>query len=408
MFSMVQRMILWDLIKVFAVTLVSLTGLFLLGGLVAEASQRGLAPAQVLTIIPLMVPSMLPYTIPAATLFAACNVYGRLAKDNEITALRAAGVNLRVILIPSLLMGLASTVATAALYYHTIPRSYQLVREHLLSDTNELLYTLLKRNGCIKHKDLPYVLFVREVRGGRLIDVVFKRLASKSTAYDTVARAREATMSVERVIDSRSGKEAHEIVVSMSNCVLCREPQKDGAATLLVRKQEFRERLPSGLFGDKDAPRSCDLPWPALTQRTEELRERERQRDADIAADEARLAQMTPHEREVLSFKKDVRRYALREFRSYEAEVQLRPALALGCLCFALLGGPIGIWANRADFLSTFVIGFLPAVSIYYPLVMCGVNLAKDSKVHAVPAVWTGDLLFLLVALFLCYRVVRR
>src|SRR5439155_13912236 len=97
-----------------------------------------------------------------------CNVYGRLAKDNEITALRAAGVNLRTILMPSVLLGLAASGATLGLYYHTIPRSFQLVREHLLGDTNELLYTLLKRNGCIKHPKLPYVLFVREVRGERL------------------------------------------------------------------------------------------------------------------------------------------------------------------------------------------------------------------------------------------------
>src|SRR5262245_1745335 len=121
-------MIFWDLVRVFAITLVSLTGMFVLGGLVAEASQRGLAPAKILTIIPLMIPSMLPYTIPAATLFATCNVYGRLAKDNEITAMRAAGINLGHILMPSLVFGIFTTVATLGLYFHTIPRSYQMVR----------------------------------------------------------------------------------------------------------------------------------------------------------------------------------------------------------------------------------------------------------------------------------------
>src|SRR5437867_8119402 len=147
--TILQRMIIWDLFKVFAVTLIGLTGLFVLAGLVAEASQRGLAPAQMLSIIPLMIPSMLPYTIPAATLFATVNVYGRMAKDNEITALRAAGVNLRTVLAPSVMLGLASCSTTLILYYQIIPKSFQLVREHLLGDTNELLYTLLKRNGCI-------------------------------------------------------------------------------------------------------------------------------------------------------------------------------------------------------------------------------------------------------------------
>ena len=59
----------------------------------------------------------------------------------------------------------------------------------------------------------------------------------------------------------------------------------------------------------------------------------------------------------------------------------MRPALSLGCLCFVLIGGPIGIWTNRADFLSSFVIGFLPAVMLYYPMVMCGTNLGKDGKI---------------------------
>src|SRR5262245_1998041 len=109
--TILQRMIFWDLVKVFAVTLVGLTGVFGLAGLVAEISQRGLAPAQIFGIIPLMIPSMLPYTIPAATLFATVNVYGRMAKDNEIVALRAAGVNLRAIMAPSLLLGLGGSAA---------------------------------------------------------------------------------------------------------------------------------------------------------------------------------------------------------------------------------------------------------------------------------------------------------
>src|SRR5580700_7271194 len=144
-----QRKILWDLVRIFAITLIGLTGLFLLGGMVAEASQHGLAPNQLIRLMPLMIPSMLPYTIPAATLFATCNVYGRLAKDNEITALRAAGVNLFPVLLPSLLLGCAGSALTAGLYYRTIPRSFQLVREHLTDNPNELLYMMLKRTGCI-------------------------------------------------------------------------------------------------------------------------------------------------------------------------------------------------------------------------------------------------------------------
>src|SRR5262245_16636709 len=188
--TILQRTIMWELLRIFSITLISLTALFLLGGLIAEASQRGLAPAQIFKIMPLMIPSMLPYTIPATTLFATCNVYGRLAKDNEITALRAAGVNLWQILKPAILLGLPSTIATGALLYDVIPTSIRSIKDRITGDVNELLVTVLKRQGCFKHSKIPYVLFAREVRGDRLIDVIVKRKTSLSAqTYDTVARA---------------------------------------------------------------------------------------------------------------------------------------------------------------------------------------------------------------------------
>src|SRR5262245_33767641 len=142
--NILQRMILWELAKVFVLSLVALTGLFLMAGLIAEATQRGLAPSQVLGVIPLLIPSMLPYTLPTTTLFATCVTYGRLAHDNEITAIRAAGVNLWTVLKPALLMGVLTSAATMALYYHLIPHTRQVLRAQLVSDVNEFLYSMIK------------------------------------------------------------------------------------------------------------------------------------------------------------------------------------------------------------------------------------------------------------------------
>ena len=82
--SILHRMILWELVKVFFLSLVAITGILLMAGIVAEASQHGLGPAQLMEAIPLLIPSTLPYTIPTTTLFACCVVYGRLAHDNEV------------------------------------------------------------------------------------------------------------------------------------------------------------------------------------------------------------------------------------------------------------------------------------------------------------------------------------
>src|SRR5947208_7124580 len=98
-------MVLWELCKVFLIALVGITGILLMAGIIAEASQQGLGPAQILAAIPLLVPSTLPYTIPATTLFATCVVYGRLSADNEILAIKSSGINVLQVVKPGIILG---------------------------------------------------------------------------------------------------------------------------------------------------------------------------------------------------------------------------------------------------------------------------------------------------------------
>ena len=148
--SILQRMILWELTKVFVMSLVGITGILLMAGIIAEASQQGLGPAQILAAIPLLVPSTLPYTIPATTLFATCVVYGRLAADNEILAIKSAGINAIKVVRPGILLGLAMSTATMGLYYRVIPYTHYLLRAMVFNDAEELLYSLLRKHHEIK------------------------------------------------------------------------------------------------------------------------------------------------------------------------------------------------------------------------------------------------------------------
>src|SRR5258707_59259 len=131
-------MILWELLKVFTLSLLAITGIMLMGGVVQAAAQFGLSPAQLLVVLPLLIPSTLPYTIPTTTLFATCLVYGRLAADNEVLAIKAAGVNLIKVVWPALFLGLAISAATMGLYYRIIPYTHHLMRTLALRDVQEL------------------------------------------------------------------------------------------------------------------------------------------------------------------------------------------------------------------------------------------------------------------------------
>src|SRR5438094_4240084 len=224
--SILNRMIFGELVRVFVLALVALTGLFLLGGLVAEATHRGLAPSQVLTVIPLLVPSTLPFTIPATTLFATCVVYGRLAADNEVTAVKSAGVHLGRIIAPSVVLGLIAAAGTGVLYYDFIPRTHLMLRSQILGDAEDFIYALLKRQGCMRDARMKTSIWVRDVRGKRLIDVVYKQQDNKGE-YTRIARAREAVITVDVA--------ANQLRVDMPTCF----SEGSDQSVAFVRDQPF-------------------------------------------------------------------------------------------------------------------------------------------------------------------------
>src|SRR5476651_2048798 len=123
-------MILIELVKIFFLALIALTGIILLAGIISEAMKNGFGPAQILACIPLLLPSLLPYTVPTTTLFATCIVYGRLSADNEILALKAAGAHIVHVIWPAVLLGVVTGAATMIFYLNVIPYTGYLLRSH--------------------------------------------------------------------------------------------------------------------------------------------------------------------------------------------------------------------------------------------------------------------------------------
>ncbi len=408
--STLNRMIFIELVKVFLLTLGSLTGLFLLAGIIQQAMQLGLSPSQIIAAVPLFVPSTLPYTIPATTLFASCVVYGRLAHDNEIVAVKGAGVHLFTILQPAMLLGLITTAITGGLYHSIIPQTQQQLQEELLKDPEEALYSTLRRERCLRHPNSDFVMYVRDVQGRRLIDVVLKQKtkfkdkqtgAEVTNGYDYVFRARVAQLRV----DAAEG-----IMYIDPDRFVVYNPTTQGTSAL---NAPLPVKLPENFNAGDARTRPSALLWDELGPRVEYL-EGERNKKL-VERDEARR-------RAGLIPEGDFRNIALAQDAHYKsqlenatrlvanvrAEYYMRPALAFGCFVFALIGCPVGIWATRADYLSTFVICFLPTVFVYYPLLFAGTNLGKDGKMPLGLGCWLADLVMGAFGLLLTWRLLRR
>lgn len=393
--SILQRMILWELAKVFLMSLVGITGILLMAGIIAEASQQGLGPTQILAAIPLLVPSTLPYTIPATTLFATCVVYGRLSADNEILAIKSAGINALTVVRPGVILGLAMSALTMGLYYRVIPYTHYLLRAMVFNDAQELMYSLLKKHHEIRYSSFPYQIFVKGVKDKKLIEPIFKRKDAHGV-IDWVAHAREAELQV------RPSQGQVDILVK--HCVVW---GNDSSGVL--EDKPLTVDLPKD-FGKQNQVRPRDLTWQEILDRRVELQKKIK----DIQVNASRFVTwrfLTDDGRESLPHYLESCRnqiaQAQQEIVALNVELQMRPALSLGCLFFILVGCPVGIWFSRSDYLSAFITCFLPIVFVYYPLMLCGTGMAKEGRYNMIPLVWGADAIVGLMGVILFWRLLK-
>jgi lipopolysaccharide export system permease protein len=408
--SILHRMILWELTKVFFLSLLAITGILLLGGIVAEASQRGYGPSQVLAIIPLLIPSTLPYTLPATTLFATCIVYGRLAGDNEVLAIKAAGVNVLKVVWPGVFLGLVISCATMGLYYRIIPYTHLLMRTMFLNDVKGLLYQELKKEKGINYGGLPFALFVRDVQGQRLIDATIQHRRQEDgaptggkrhqqgsgLAHDIVIRAREGELDVD--LPNRK------LLVTMHDGEV---RYRDGTVTLFKDRTEKIDLPPLWESAHIASPR--DMTWRQLGVKRALLMGQinDYERKLEEARQRLDSPDPPPDLRDHANNLKQGRDTVLAGIRQIDAEFQMRPALSFGCLCFVLIGCPVGIWFSRSDYLSAFITCFLPIVFVYYPLMLCGTNYAKEGRFPPMASVWAANVLVAVIGLFLYGRLLK-
>lgn len=129
MLPTLQKYIFKEMGKTFALAALGLTlVLTTCGGAVSIIPLQNLSARHTLMLLGLVVPISAAFTLPIAALFSATMTYGRLAADNEFTAIRSSGINTYVLFAPCLLLSLFSAVATFALFNFLIPGLMSQVR----------------------------------------------------------------------------------------------------------------------------------------------------------------------------------------------------------------------------------------------------------------------------------------
>lgn len=403
--SILQRYVIFEVVRAFSLALLTMTAIFVLFMVAAQARDIGLSPQDIVELVPYVIPGTLPYTIPVSLLFAVTVVYGRLAGDNEIIAIKTAGVSVWVVLRPTLYVALTLSTALLVLSGTWIPRSTHLAKMVLYKDLEETFYKFLKKEHEFNNPRWPFLIKVSDVHGKVMINATFKhRTGQGKDDYDAVIQAKKAVLHIDM--------DAKLVRVKFDDAEV--QHYGNDADIALINNRILEIPIPP------DSHFGVETKIQEMTNR--ELKAEMRQLQWKI--DTQRLKQAIGAGYHFGSGRAerinwwDVRDafldhgYNVRQYAERETEWWLRMSMACGSLMFVILGAPVGIRFARRDFLSAFITCFVPIITVYYPLMLVGTNMSKEGMT-LIPglapcfALWIGNVILAVLAGLVLPPVVR-
>jgi lipopolysaccharide export system permease protein len=150
-----------------------LTFVMLLGNLIKIADlviNKGVDIASVTKLFLFMVPSLLTYTLPIATLVAVLLALGRLSSDNEIIAIRASGIGIFQMVLPILVLGILLSMLLVIFNDRVIPYAHFATRKTLIEVGIKNPTAALEPGVFINSFD-KYILFIYAIEDNKMTNV---------------------------------------------------------------------------------------------------------------------------------------------------------------------------------------------------------------------------------------------
>lgn len=312
-----------------------------------------------------LLPGVLIFTIPIATLTGIIIGYSRMGTDSEIVAMRAAGVGSWTLLWPALLVGVVLCGAAAYIQLQEAPKAARDLERVALQGA------LAKLDSPVEPRTfstLPkYVIYVRDgdkTQGtwGRVF--IFTQHVDQSTEILTARSGR---------IDS-SGDKSELVLSDVLATKFPSQSTETEKSYVVERSEQLRISINTG---------RADL--------VQRLNERDTTADA-MDWNELRERSASANEKE--------RRDAQRTFHR-------RLALSASPMIFAFLGGVLGLRIRRGG-KSVGVLLSLVVVIVYYLISLLGESLSRAGSVSPFVGAWLATVFMILLSMILLIANRRR
>ena len=390
--KILQRYILVELLKVFGLLVTVLTVMLVFVGVFQEAQQQGLGAAQIIQILPYLIPSLLPYTIPSTLLLAVCVVYGRLAGDLEIIATKSAGINPLQLLMPAFLLSAVLSFGSLVLTDQIIPWAISRMQYTISQALEDIFLDQLRSTHLITNHTDGYTIQVIDVQGKKLISPTFQ--IRRNGGPPITVQAQEATFDFDL--------ENEEVLLNLKKCQISADDQ----TTFFVEEEQHAFPLPEQISRVNARHMSLDgiqdkIQEIEINAEQEILKREIRTSFKLITGEFNNLNDVSNHQTTAQLLSDERMKYKL------NTEMHTRYAFSTSCLFFVIIGAPYSISQARKQFLTTFFLCFLPILLMYYPLALLILTLAKNGEIDPTLTIWIPNLVLSIAGMVILRRVLK-
>ncbi|MFH1862606.1 MAG: LptF/LptG family permease [bacterium] len=307
--------------------------------------------------------------VPMAMLVATLTAFGRLSADNEITALKSAGVGLWRLTIPFFAIAAVLCILLIQFNNHILPEFNH--RSRVLSgDIQRKRPTLALEEGIFIF-DLPkFVLWAQRIEQQKSLLHSLIIYDDSDPRFPTVVSAEEGILSFVHQ------EEAFHL--ELFNGEMHRHDATDANYYQRTRFEKARLRItaPNMIF---------------------ERQESGYRSDRELSAQEM-WAQVREMQKEP---EKNRRR-----INAFLVEIHKKYSIPVACLVFVLIGASLGVRAHRGGLgvaAGLSVVFFL----IYWAFLIGGEDLADREIISPAVAMWAPNVLLTLIGIFLIQKTIR-
>lgn len=378
------RYLLLELLKAFVVVLTVLTLLVLFFGVMTELWPKDVGAAQIVKIIPFMLPESMRNAAQGAILYAMCAVFGKMASNNELLAAKSLGISPMVFVRPALC--LATLTSFACIWLYDVGSSWGVagVRRVVIESVEAIAYSTLTSQRSYSSPHLS--INVKRVDG--------RRLLRPTLSYHPPNEEQAITITAEEGYLRSNLREKTLTIVFSNGSVYAADE------TRLVFPETFEQVVPLSLasrdFSEQD--------WQGETlaylgKQIEQRQRRVAQLEQAVLTAEKQRAESLPRLRMDLETEREKHTY-------FRAVYHRRWAYGFFCLSFAMIGIPVSIFLRSGEALKAFLVCFLPIITVNQPLHNFSIKLAQAGDAPAwFP--WFGNFVLMGVGVWMLRKSIR-